>query len=504
MNISVTQLPTPSIPIAAVRSSRWDRAVAFRDAGYQALEAHEHLHAIALFESALELEPALPNTLSGRFNAVWCSVKPASDQCNWRHFDYLQRMLRVGARQGRYLIGEIALASPMLDNELLLSNSRACCEQLFSTIQPAFPAASPGARRSGRMRIGFVGSDFFSQATAYLLTGVIERLDREQFESFAYDCEPRAPGTHDPMNERCKAAYEHFLPFDDLTDLQAAERIHADQIDVLFNLRGVANGRLGIFALRPCAIQVQYLYFPGTSGAGFMDYFVSDEVATPVELEFSFTEKILRLPGCYQPNDDRRVVPENLTRADFGLPPEAIVMANFSQPYKITPDVFDVWCDLLHADDRRLLWLLASDDSVVQNLRREAAVRGIETSRIVFSPRADLGIHLARIRAADLMLDTFPYGGHTLTSDALWAGTPLVTQVGTTLPLAFPTPCCIRPASLPWPFRILQATLPAPMPCCVNRPNCSGCATILTPTGPASSCSIPRCMHSALARCCWG
>ena len=417
------------------RAHSLQHALSLSNQGFQALNAGDFFNAIASFNAALELEPALPNAREGRFNAAWQRIRQTIDACNWVEFDNLQHLLREGMLQGMYFLGETALASPWLDNELLLSGSRAfwtARTPQTSGVQPALPKTTHFARQPGRLRVGFVGADFFSQATAYLLIGVIEGMDREQFETFAYDCEPLAPGTHDPLNERCKSAYEHFTTIDHLSDFEAAERIRSDDIDILINLRGVGNGRMGIFALRPCSIQIQYLYFPGTTGASFMDYFVSDEIATPPELEYSFSEKILRLPGCYQPKDQHRVVPENLSRSDFGIPPDAIVMANFSQSYKLTPYVFNVWCDLLRADDRRILWLLANDDAVIQNLQREATARGIDSNRLVFSRRANVSVHLARIRAADLILDTFPYGGHTLTSDALWVGTPVVTQVGST------------------------------------------------------------------------
>jgi predicted O-linked N-acetylglucosamine transferase (SPINDLY family) len=164
----------------------------------------------------------------------------------------------------------------------------------------------------------------------------------------------------------------------------------------------------------------------------FFDYIVADEFIIPADAEAGYSEKVLRLPGSYQPNDPHRTRARDTTRAHWGLPEDAVVMANFSQPFKLTPAMFDLWCELLRRDGRRLLWLLGESTTEQDWLRGQAQDRGLAPERICFGSKLPSQAHLDRLRHADLVLDTFPYGGHTLTSDALWAGTPVVTLCGET------------------------------------------------------------------------
>ena len=342
---------------------------------------------------------------------------------DWAFFDLIHRANRTFTELGGGIVGIAALNSPYTNSRLI----RQAHETHIAARHPRTPsrfAARPPARR---LRVGLVGADFFWQATALLLIGVIEQMDRAAFELIAYDFGGGGPS---PYRARSVAAFDRFTDIRAMSDDEAAQRIYDDGIDVLVHLRGVIDTRLGIFAERPAPIQVQYLYYPCTSGAWFMDYIIADAIVAPPEHDRFYTETIARLPGCYQPNDNRRAMPRDL--GDFGLPPGAVVMANFGQPAKITPDVFDVWARLLRRDPRRLLWLLKFPDAPTHetNLRREAAVRGVDQSQIRFAPFDDYDVHLARLARADLILDTFPCGGHTVTSDALWAGTPLLTLMG--------------------------------------------------------------------------
>ena len=281
-----------------------------------------------------------------------------------------------------------------------------------------------------RIRLGFVGCDFYEQATSYLMVGFVEAMDRSRFELFAYDTGPEPPNT--PFRQRVVNAYDHMTSLHHLTDAQAADRIHQDRIDVLFSIKNPASARLGIFARRPAPVQIHYLYYPGTSGMPFFDYILADSVVIPPGHEHFYSEKVLRMEGCYQPNDASRPRPQETTRSQWGLPEDAVVLANFSQTYKITPQVFSLWCQLLQQDQKRILWLLCEQPHIQQRLRKEASTRGIDPRRIYFTSHLPTQQHLNRIRQADLIVDTYPYGGHTLTSDALWAGTPVVTMIGKT------------------------------------------------------------------------
>jgi predicted O-linked N-acetylglucosamine transferase (SPINDLY family) len=215
---------------------------------------------------------------------------------------------------------------------------------------------------------------------------------------------------------------------------EAARRIHADGVDILVDLKGyTGNSRTPILALRPAPIQVNYLGYPGTMGAPFMDYILVDDFIVPPEQQPFFAERLVHLPGCYQVNDSRREIASRTpSRAECGLPDEGFVFCCFNNSYKITPEVFDVWMGLLKVVAGSVLWLLEGNRLVPENLRREAEARGVAAQRLVFAPRRPLAEHLARHRLAGLFLDTFPVNAHTTASDALWTGCPLLTIAGET------------------------------------------------------------------------
>jgi len=206
------------------------------------------------------------------------------------------------------------------------------------------------------------------------------------------------------------------------------------EIDIAVDLNGFTDhARTGIFALRPAPVQVNYLGYPATMGASYIDYIIADRIVIPHEQHDAYAEKVVYLPHCYQANDaTRRIAERTPTRAEVGLPEGDFVFCSFNNSYKITPAVFDVWMRLLRSIGGSALWLLEGNPAVPSNLRREAESRGVAASRLVFAPKVPLAEHLARHRCADLFLDTQPWNAHTTGSDALWAGLPLLTCVGTT------------------------------------------------------------------------
>lgn len=282
----------------------------------------------------------------------------------------------------------------------------------------------------GRIRLGYLSSDFHEHATCVLMSEVFERHDRTRFEVFAY-----SHGIDDgsAMRQRVIQAIEHFVDVRGMTDEQVAQRIADDGIDVLIDLKGyTAHHRLAIMARRPAPVQATFLGFPGTTGAPFMDYLIGDPVVTPLSHAAFFAEKIAQMPVCYQPNDRQRPRPAALSRSDVGLPEDAIVLCGFNQAYKISSEVLDVWCGLLDELPGSVLWLLDWHGQARPNLERELQVRGIDLSRVCWAPKIGLAGHISRMRLADVFLDTWPYNAHTTCSDALWAGLPVVTYRGQT------------------------------------------------------------------------
>jgi predicted O-linked N-acetylglucosamine transferase (SPINDLY family) len=234
------------------------------------------------------------------------------------------------------------------------------------------------------------------------------------------------------MRPRLRAACEHFIDIAWEPDDVAAARIRSDELDILVDLKGYTAGdRLTIMARRPCDVQVTWLGYPGTTGAEFIDYLIADAFIIPPGQESAYSERIVRMPHCYQPNDRKRPIGEPRSRSEYGIPEHAFVFCCFNQTYKITPDVFAVWMRLLQNVPGSVLWLLESNRWAKQELVKRAEDHGV-AERLVFASRVPYAAHLARYRIADLALDTFPYTSHTILSDALWCGCPTVGLCGET------------------------------------------------------------------------
>jgi len=206
------------------------------------------------------------------------------------------------------------------------------------------------------------------------------------------------------------------------------------EIDIAIDLKGyTADARPGILSHRPCPVQAQYLGFPGTMGAPYIDYIIADDVIIPESHEQYYTEKVVRLPGCYQPHDSTQKISDRIpTRAEEGLPEGAYVYCCFNNNYKITPEIFDVWMEILKEVPDSVLWLYEGNAAAPPNLRKEAEKRGVDPSRLVFAKKKPIEEHLARHKLADLFLDTIPCNAHTTARDALIAGLPVLTIMGDT------------------------------------------------------------------------
>ena len=288
-----------------------------------------------------------------------------------------------------------------------------------------------GRMPKSKLRIGYLSADFHQHATAHLMVEMLELHDRDGFEVVGYSY---GPDDGSEMRKRLVRACDRFVdirtePFD-----VAARRIHADGIDILVDLKGYTTGaRTEIVALKPAPVQVSFLGYPGTMGVDFIDYIIADRFVCPPDQEKFFSEKIAYLGDCYQINDRKRKVARRTpTRRECGLPEKGMILCCLNNTYKITAEIFDVWMRLLQAKPDSVLWLLEANHAVTINLRREATVRGVNPDRLVFASRVSPDKHLARLRIADLFLDTTPVNAHTTASDALWVGLPVLTCAGAT------------------------------------------------------------------------
>jgi predicted O-linked N-acetylglucosamine transferase (SPINDLY family) len=282
----------------------------------------------------------------------------------------------------------------------------------------------------GRLRIGYLSADFHQHATSQLAVQMFESHDRARFEVTLFSAGPD-DGT--PLRRRMQAASEHWVELHGQGMAQMATAIRARQIDILVDVKGATHGGVTqVMAHRPAPVQVNWLGFPGTSGADYIDYLIGDPVVTPLSHVAHFSECIAQMPRCYQPNDSRRALPQAQPRATWGLPENALVLCGFHQSYKISREVFARWCQLLHALPQAVLWLLRWNANVQSALTAAAAAHGIGAERLRFAPVLPADQHLSRLSAADVFLDTWPCNAHTTASEALWAGVPPVTLVGET------------------------------------------------------------------------
>ncbi|NCA69133.1 MAG: tetratricopeptide repeat protein [Sphingobacteriia bacterium] len=352
--------------------------------------------------------------------------------CDWRDWGSRAAALvtRIRAGDPAGVSPFSACALPGLEPADLLRVARERSARVRAALDPL--TANPRRAAGERIRLGYLSADFRAHATAYLTAALFEHHDRAQFELFAYSL-----GADDgsPIRDRLRAAFEHFVDLSDQTHQAAARRIHDDGIDILVDLNGHTRGaRLEILASRPAPVQVDWLGFPGSTGASFMDYLIVDPVVVPPADAMDYSEALAYLPTTYQPVDDRRSLAPPTTRAREGLPDAGLVLCCFNNPYKITPEVFALWCDLLRELPEAVLWLYAKDPDTRANLVREAGARGVPARRLVFAEQRPQAEHLARLALADLFLDTRPYNAHTTASDALWAGVPVLTCPGRTFP----------------------------------------------------------------------
>jgi predicted O-linked N-acetylglucosamine transferase (SPINDLY family) len=362
-------------------------------------------------------------------------IRAARQACDWTFATALEReasgdgaleldIEQIGPGPLLYLAG----ATPMDQLAAATAFARSVQREMPPRQNAAAPAPA-GARQSGRLRVSYFARDFNDHPSAMLLAGVIEAHDRGRFDIVAHDFTPPAG---DDYRRRLEAAFDRMIPIGRLSDEAAAQRIAADEVDILIDVNGWTTGhRAAVLAGKPAPLQLQWLGYAGTMGAPWIDYIVADRVLIPPGNEPHFSEKIIRLPASYQPTDDKRSIGEPPARADTGLPDDAFVFCCFNAAFKITPDVFDVWMRLLDGVERSVLWLLEPSPAAAAALRSEAQARGL-SERIILAPRLPSAAHLARLRHADLALDCRPYGSHTTASDMLWTGVPLVALMGDT------------------------------------------------------------------------
>ena len=372
------------------------------------------------YETILALEPDFP---FARGNLLFSRLH----SCDWRGFEEQQAVIAAGVAAGNRVV------APFDSKTLALTaGDELICAKLWAADQCPPTSWSPRAPAPThrRVRIAYVSADLHAHALATLMVGVFEKHDRTRFETIAISL-----GPHDgsPMRARLHRAFDRFLDVRGKGDAAIAETMQELETDIAIDLMGFTEGcRPGIFAHRPAPVQANYLGFPGTMGTDFMDYLIADEIVVPKSEYHHYAEKIVALPDSFMPADSTRPIGSRaFTRTELGLPPNGFVFCCFNASYKITPPIFASWMRLLADIEGSVLWLGQANDAATRNLKCEAEARGISADRLVFAPYLPSAAdHLARLKLADIFLDTLPYNAHATAADALWVGLPVLTCLG--------------------------------------------------------------------------
>lgn len=395
-----------------------DFADAHHNLGVNLADLRRADEAIAAFTRALELDP---NHALARAQRLYQQAVI----CDWAGIEADRHALpALGVTGG--VVPPFSLLSLEDDPARHRIRAERFVAEMFrgTGVRPA-----PLPTRPDRLRIGYFSADFRNHAVMHLIAKVFETHDRTRFAVHAFSY---GPETDDPVRARVKAGVDVFHDVRTMRDQEIADLARREGIDVAIDLSGhTQRTRSGLFAHRAAPVQINYLGYPGTIGAPFIDYIIADKMLIPEEKQAHYSEELIYLPNSYQANDNSRPISDRaVSRRDAGLPEGGFVFCSFNNNYKITAAEFDIWMGLLASVEGSVLWLLKVNASAAENLKREAAKRGIEPDRLVFAESAPLPEHLARHRLADLFLDTFKYNAHTTASDALWAGLPVVTKLG--------------------------------------------------------------------------
>jgi protein O-GlcNAc transferase len=356
----------------------------------------------------LELEPDFVEALTQRIHLQ-------QHICDWDDLSQsISRVTTTAAWDNGRVPPFILLAIPATPAQQL-----SCAQRWSSAFEIPHSPFKFVRENKPYLTIGYLSADLRDHPVGNLAVELFECHSRDNFRVNAYSF---GPDDGSSLRQRLVHAFDQFVEVSSLSFAQTAQKIYDDGVDILVDLMGhTRRARTQVMALRPAPIQVNFLGYPSTMGASFMDYIIVDDFVAPPSQQPYFTEQLVHLPGSYLPNDSRRSISERTpSRAECGLPNDGFVFCSFNQPYKISPQVLDVWSHLLAAVPNSVLWLPNYNRIAAANLTREFESRGLERKRVVFAPRlAQLPDHLARLRCADLFLDTWPYNAHTTASDAL-------------------------------------------------------------------------------------
>lgn len=394
-------------------------------------EAEKNLElALSHYEASLSKDPTHAGSLGGALHANQFF-------CRWDEVNSLSRKIRQSLEQLDALdhgsdLAPFPLIAAFNDSSVLATANKCFARKQFSA-SPLAPLEH-STRSNNRYRIGYLSSDFGDHATMRLFGPALVHHDHERFEVHILS---HTRGPHDAYIDTLCSQGAELHQVDGLTDMEAAKYIQSLELDVLIDLKSFTqNNRFGILSLRPCDKQVAFLGYPAPVNSHAIDYVIADSVVLPTSDQKFYQEKILHLPGCYQPNprisEASRYESVESERQKWGLPADQVVFASFNQQYKVTEEVADTWLTILKLIPNSVLWFFTSEAVAHQNFVTKATAYGIGGERIIQAEKCDHSEHLQRIHLADICLDTFPCNGHTTTSDCLRHSVPVITVRGTT------------------------------------------------------------------------
>ena len=402
-----------------VLSIKPDYADAYKNMGY-AFQGQGNLEeAIKAYKEALSIKPDYENLRAQKLYSQ-------AQICDWNIIsEDLKRVLLLGTTK-EHVQPFFLLA---LEDSPERHQTRSKIYAKANYMQKPLPEMVGTSQKSGRIRIGYFSSDFNEHPVAYLIVKMLEQHNRDQFEVFGYSLQD---SQQSELRQRLSKSFDNFVNVQGISDKAVVLQARQDGIDIAIDLNGYTkHARTGIFAYRVAPIQINYLGYPGSLGADFMDYIIADKFLIPDENQKYFNEKPMYLPNTYMPTDDSREFSQNsMNRSDMGLPDDAFVFCCFNNNYKISSAEFGIWMRLLKNVENSVLWIRQSNQFSRLNMQNEAKKQKVDPSRLVFADIVPMDEHLARQRLADLFVDTFAFNAHTTATEALWAGLPLVTKAG--------------------------------------------------------------------------
>ena len=379
--------------------------------------------AIKHYETALTIDPKKEFLLSN-------IILSKSKMCDWKNFDERLENLKTNILNNKKVSTPYSNLTFFDDPKLHYKAAKLWADEHID--EKKIEKIKLNKIKKKKIKIGYFSADFRKHAMGHLMVRMMELHNKEDFEIYGFYFGPKIK-TDDEISNRIIKSFDKFIDISLLNEIEVAKISREIGIDIAVDLMchtGNYN-KFGIFTKRCASIQINFLGYPGTSGSNFIDYIVVDKKIVNEFNKNYFSEKLLVLPDAYQPNEEEKKISQlNVTKKDLGLPEEKFIFACFNSHQKILPKTFNSWCKILKSKNDSVLWLLKDNDYSEKNLKYEAKIRDINPDRIIFAQRVNLEDHLARIKFADLFLDTFPYNAHTTCSDALRSGIPVLTIEG--------------------------------------------------------------------------